>query len=459
MSDLQHLLERFAEMGEQRGADAVFDTAVKTVAHRRKQRRRRAALAAVVAVTVTAAAVVVIVRAQSAKVLRVVTTPTSVSTTTVPAPVSAPLLISGHWGSLAPAPIVARQSPSIAWTGKEMLVWGGISGDAKETLYADGAAYDPLSRTWRRLPAAPLTARQYPAAAWTGTEFVIWGGYTSVAGFAANDGAAYNPATNRWRKLALSPLRPQAGALAVWSGSRLVILSYFSSGAAAYDPETDLWQVLTPPKPAVGASLGWMYALRINDHRLLVWSHADTSTPLGPNSASIRGATTMFIYDESTDEWRLIPTAANAVPDIHEALWTGTQIIVRGDMRDCFTCQGPGPLPEVTASYRPTTNTWSRLPSEPLEAGVIGGGGSVSVWTGAALWSFDPFDPRQGSESSGHVAPRQASVYDPASGRWTRLKTAPFACANIVHPVWTAHEVLIYCPARNTGGLSYIAAR
>jgi hypothetical protein len=275
----------------------------------------------------------------------------------------------------------------------------------------------------------------------------------------ANDGAAYNPATNRWRKLSPSPLRPPANALAAWTGNRVVILSDSSTSAAAYDPETDRWQVLSPPKLASGATPAWRGALRINDQRLLLCAHADTTMPAGSNRVSVRGATTMFLYDDATNEWRTIPTVSNAVPDIHEAFWTGTEVIVRGDMRHCETCQGPGPVPEVIDSFGPVGNTWSLLPSEPLEAGVIGGGGRDSVWTGAALWSLEPFDPRSNPDSRNGLAPGQSTVYDAASGRWTRLKPAPFACASSVDPVWTGHEVLIYCPSRSAGGLTYIAAR
>ncbi len=460
MSDLQNLLERFAETGEPRGADAVFDAAATSTARRRRHRRFVAAGAVGVAMTL-AVGTVVVVRSHRDNGPQVVTTPSSISTPTIPATVTASLLISGHWRTLPPAPIASRESPAIVWTGKEMLVWGGSSAaaPAQETiLHADGAAYDPESRTWRRLPAAPLTARQYASATWTGTELVIWGGYTNADGSTiANDGAAYNPVTNRWRKLGASPLPAEATALAVWDGRRVVMLSTNSNQARAYDPLTDRWQLLTPPKPTEGATPAWRYALRINDHRVLLWSHAENSTSLGRNGVSIRVATTMLLYDDSTDEWQRIPNAANAVPDIHEAFWTGTEVIVRGDMRDCDSCQGP-PGPEVVASYRPDTNTWARLPSEPLEQGVIGGGGSNSVWTGAALWSFEPFNPRSSSNgSNSRLDPGRASVYDPASRRWTRIERAPFVCANIVEPVWAGHEVLVYCPSGKTSGLSYIS--
>jgi len=48
--------------------------------------------------------------------------------------------------TLTGAPI-ARESPSAAWTGKEMIVWGGriaLDGTSVNT----GAKYDPVTNTW-----------------------------------------------------------------------------------------------------------------------------------------------------------------------------------------------------------------------------------------------------------------------------------------------------------------------
>ena len=71
----------------------------------------------------------------------------------------------------------------MVWTGREVLVWGGSVPNPTTDPYAgyprDGAAYDPATRTWRRMPAAPpsppslLTAY---SAVWTGDLALFVGG-------------------------------------------------------------------------------------------------------------------------------------------------------------------------------------------------------------------------------------------------------------------------------------------
>ena len=51
-----------------------------------------------------------------------------------------------------------------------MIGWGGgCCGDAS----ADGAAYDPATNTWRKLPRSPLAPEQSPIGAWTGHELIL----------------------------------------------------------------------------------------------------------------------------------------------------------------------------------------------------------------------------------------------------------------------------------------------
>ena len=82
--------------------------------------------------------------------------------------------------------------------GAELLIWGGenCAGSAcpfdQAPHLADGAAYNVLNDAWRKLPASPLSAREAAATVWTGSELLIWGG-TSGQGLLA-DGAAYDPA-------------------------------------------------------------------------------------------------------------------------------------------------------------------------------------------------------------------------------------------------------------------------
>jgi len=54
-----------------------------------------------------------------------------------------------------------------------MLVWGGIAGS---TTLGDGAAYNPMTHSWRPLSAtAAPSARQYHTAIWMGNRLLVWG--------------------------------------------------------------------------------------------------------------------------------------------------------------------------------------------------------------------------------------------------------------------------------------------
>jgi hypothetical protein len=193
------------------------------------------------------------------------------------------------WQPIADSPLAPRAFPASAWTGEELLVWGGA--DARqERFFGDGAAYDPENGTWRTLPEPPIGARA-PLSVWTGDELVVWGTGLRMHP-RPRDGAAYDPATNSWRTISEAPIeltdatavwtgremiafgaprrelpgdgvgdrsrvRPRdrylaeaarldalpAGSTAAWTDRELVAWDYLN-GTAAYDPAADRWRTL-----------------------------------------------------------------------------------------------------------------------------------------------------------------------------------------------------------------------
>ena len=105
-----------------------------------------------------------------------------------------------------------------------MLLWGGgsCSGDRCDQTVStprdDGAALDPSANRWRSLAKSPLSARLRPASAWTGKELVVWGGQAGTTYFA--DGAAYDPASDRWRPMAWNSRFAPAS---VWTSQELIV--------------------------------------------------------------------------------------------------------------------------------------------------------------------------------------------------------------------------------------------
>ena len=142
-----------------------------------------------------------------------------------------------QWRQLAPAPIERRFDSASVWTGSEWLVWGGTSAEGDQAL-GDGAAYDPATDTWRTLSASPLSPRLV-GGVWTGTELLITAGRSSNSDgmMAYADGAAYDPVTDTWRPIADGPAHP--GFQMAWDGT--VLYLFAKGGMTRYVPLTDAW--------------------------------------------------------------------------------------------------------------------------------------------------------------------------------------------------------------------------
>ena len=193
------------------------------------------------------------------------------------------------WGQIPSAPIAARSYAAHAWTGTELLVWGGWDGSwarSEPGTLGDGAAYDPVTQRWRELPPAPIDAR-VPLFAWTGDELIVWG-----TSFRTNDrpldGAAYDPASDTWRSIADGPIE-LTDATAVWTGSEMIVFGAALHGGnvpetptaigAAYDPAADSWRELPASEIDTNANTAnWL------DGRLVAWDYSERTSAYSPDS-------------------------------------------------------------------------------------------------------------------------------------------------------------------------------
>jgi hypothetical protein len=217
------------------------------------------------------------------------------------------------------------------WTGHQVIVWGGgCCGGAT----AAGGAYTPATNTWQPLPPSPLSAR-YTTGVWTGTEVIIAGGRhptvtasgsTHIAGDSTMaDAAAYNPATRTWRRLPPMP-QPRSAATAVWDGTEaLFIAGTLANGHAptasgvAYNPATNQWRRL--PRMEFGRS---RFAAVWTGHQVLVWGGLTgrySSQTVPPHGVA---------YSPAANRWPALPPAPLRGRANPLAVWTGTQMIVWG---------------------------------------------------------------------------------------------------------------------------------
>lgn len=401
-------LQQMIETTVSEDAGAVPDLG--TVQHRANRRRRRRAvgrgLGGIAVVALVVAGATVV--ASWDREGGPVVTDTVGSPTTTPSSTVTTVPVDGTtWGTAA-----------TAWTGTEYLVWGGqASRDGSGR--ADGWRYDPATGKTRTIPVAPIAPRDSAAGAWTGTELIVCCGIPIGEGpsYDTASAAAYDPATDRWRVLAPPPPETAPYTLgAAWTGSELLVVStvralpgYASTDLLlhAYDPGTDTWSRRADAHGGdrVGHPL-W------TGEELIVWTTGDTST-----SGHDRGQR----YDPRSDTWTALPN----LPEDHHpwyasAAWVDGQLVVWGiDQRD--------DLATVGYRWRPGEDAWRSMADAPVE---------IESWSegtpGSQTFAVDPDTGRllvvsvhPGSEGDGTSDVRPLLSYDPVADRWEYLGEVP----------------------------------
>lgn len=288
------------------------------------------------------------------------------------------------WTKL-PTPPEVRSGAVTAWTGSEILVWGGdiYTGFSDEEALDDGFTFDPVSGATSMLPPSPLAARVLPAAAWTGEELLVWGGAAhsgSVQGF-FDDGAAYDPASRTWRALPPAPIDARMP-YSVWTGNELVVWGSLWRDArrvdgAAYDPQTDTWRTIEDaPIELTDATAVW------TGKEMIVVGAALHGGNFAESETAIGAA-----YDPSSDTWRRIADS-NLSPQASTAAWNGAELIAWDYLMR-------------SAAYDPSTDAWRSLPEVPLDDYECTPR-SVGLSEGSVLGDFCGF----------------MAVYDPGSDAW-----------------------------------------
>ncbi len=287
----------------------------------------------------------------------------------------------------APAP---RQVPA-AWTGTEMIVFGGVS--ATGVGLDDGGRYNPTTDSWTAIPAAGGPGvRVAHALAWTGSEFLVWGGNSGWGDYAhtLNTGARYRPATGTWTAMSTTnaPTR-RNNAAAAWSGTLFLVWggwdgnvngygsSYFQADGARYDPVANAWT----PMSASGAPSARQLAPGVWDgSEFLVWG--------GQDQVTTGGVTTGGRYNPATDSWTAMST--NHPPSEryrHTAVWTGTEMLVWGGWANRYNAADP-----QGGRYNPSTDTWSFMTTAGAPTARVMQDG---VWSGTELIVFGGTDWNQ----------------------------------------------------------------
>lgn len=304
----------------------------------------------------------------------------------------------------APATRTLRTFPVTAFTGTEYLVWGGEAGANDVSQRADGFAVDVGTGAVRAIPVAPIDPRSAATGVWTGTELIVCCGTGQADGYPGDtrSAAAWNPTTGRWREIARPPA-PVARSFpaSVWTGELMVVLAT-GPAVATYDPATDRWtEVAAPPEVARLPVAAW------TGDEVILWNPSYGSGVVPPDGAvADRG----WRWSPGGDAWEPLPELPNgARTQLGSMAWSGDEVVVWGASTDV---DGLG----VGARWRPGDDGWRPVtpsPQGPVETynGTYGSQALVPDHRGRIIVRALDGDDVDASTP--------VFAYDPGSDTWT----------------------------------------
>jgi len=339
----------------------------------------------------------------------------------------------GGWSALpaesAPSP---RAGVAAAWTGSELLIWGGMGPDPTEGPARGGAALDPLAGTWRVLGGAGAPAERCdPVAAWSGDELLVYGGANEEGDTSGSfaEGGRYDPALDAWSTFA--PLQDEPGRVdhaGAWTGAAICVWGGWSMKSAAldsggcYDPTTGAWNAM----PADGSpSARWDASA--------TWTGAGLAVFGGFTQDGFGSVGSGASYDPAGERWEALPESG--ARRSHSAIWTGEELVVWGGTRDGY---GASEVLGDGVAWSPAAGAWRTIsaagaPSPREQHAAVWTGSRMIVWGG-----------RDAPDVSG-AALADGAAYDPATDTWSPLPAAGAPAARVA-PVaaWTGSALLIW---------------
>jgi N-acetylneuraminic acid mutarotase len=325
------------------------------------------------------------------------------------------------------------------WTGSEMIIWGGIS-QSSDSYPRQGAKYDPSTDGWLAISNTDApTGRELPTAVWTGTEMIVWGGY-SYDGIDHywNTGGKYNPGADSWS--ASSVTNAPVGRefhTAVWTGSEMIVWggsadfpNYYNTGGR-YNPGTDSWAVTTTtnaPSARVSHSAVW------TGSEMIVW---------GGTSDASGGR-----YNPGTNGWTATSTSnAPSGRAGQRAVWSGSEMIVWGG----YFFDGNYQYLNTGGRYNPNSNTWA---ATTIANAPAGRSLHTAVWAGNEMivWGGQAGDVGYYFNTGGR--------YDAGADNWTATSAVNVPDARDRHTaVWTGSEMIVWGGALYSLGYTSSGAR
>ncbi len=218
---------------------------------------------------------------------------------------------------------------------------------------------------------------------------------------------------------------------AVWTGSEVIVwggelfrglqLGRTNSGGR-YDPVTDRWT----PTSTDGAPWKMDHTAIWTGTEMIVWGDLEE---------------TGGRYDPVTDTWRQTsPDGAPSARTGNAAVWTGSEMIIWGGMTANGALLGDG------ARYDPAMDTWTAMSGENSPSPRRG---ALHVWTGTELIVWG------GGDRFARSAFTDGARYNPATDTWTPIAATELRAFAEPVAVWSGTEMIVWdggTPASVTPG-------
>lgn len=365
------------------------------------------------------------------------------------------------------------QNP-LLWTGKQAIVWGGVTYEYGGVLTTGGLYTPPVpdnSNTWTAITTTSAPSSRYAASiVWTGSKAIVYGGWN--CGGACDSGGMYDPLTNSWSYLPLTTTR--ASHSAIWTDSKMFVwggdtgAGYRNTGEF-YDPSTNAWSSITTtgaPSPRRSSALftmgtkifviggvanptsyndGAYYSLESSTWTSIstlgaptgrgefVWSwNGRKFVEFGGYIGFVGPQNTGGIYDAVADTWTASTTTnAPSFRTYHTGVWSGSQLIVWGGTPDFTLMQNNGGM------YDPEGNSWTQITTlNAPQARSL----THSAWTGSEMVVWGGV-----TGSTASTVLNTGGKYNPQTGIWKETTTtASPPPSNRAAAIWTGSKFFIF---------------
>lgn len=356
--------------------------------------------------------------------------------------------------------LASRQAPAVAWSGRELLVFGGYrakQGDRRDWR-RDGALVDVETGAARKVASAPFAAPLYaPAATRTGHRIAVAG--TECAGYEVEEDsdnfscarrtgrialATLDPATARWSRATRVPESAAPRSSPSWAAGRSVPGAYVTQLLGADGARTVV------ALDGRGGRSYWVQARPGARLRAL-------PDPQAASDGCISGRRLVVAATEpeSATDWSL-RTLDLAAP---RSAWEGTPPVALGaGFRPAIACMGGRVMLSDRFGVAGTAGarvydlagrTWTEAATPPANQVTTADGRTVDapffsdpaqrLWTGSELVELTDF------RNPDNLTFPRSRAFDPVANSWRRLGSLP---APMNAPQWAGTAAVDFTTTR-----------